>query len=308
VDSNVKRGRSRFQSVIGIVKQLETFIATEVKHRNLQASIVVVRKVNGTSQNARFLLDNQRTGTSTQGDVTLSREKINPGSILSMGKNIDIEFKQPDTNFSDASPLASLLIMQIAVATGWTYPMISADPGQGALANSLVEQGPVHQMVEAERKFFRCDLEDIFKRVISAAFRDTGYSAEFKKLGLNSSDDLWEGYDLHFRYGQVVSRDPQKDAQAANIGVLNKSMSRAEFCRRVNADPDQMRREVIEESGMKDPNGLPLYPAQLSNQMPDAQAMADSSSSNASKGQGTNQGNTPARHSDNQSVGSSQKA
>lgn len=286
-DSTEKRGISRFVSVLRLAKMLQSFTENEFIHRNLQSSIVLVRKVDGPASGARMLLDNAKTGTTQYPEGGISREKIRNGVILTTHRGVDVEFAQPKSDFSDASPLGQFMIAQIATATGWTYSMLASEGGSANHATALVQESPTLQMVYEERAFMRGEWEDIYTRVLS-------YHADKGDIeGVSSAEELWTVYEPDFRYGDVVSRDKLKDAQTINLGVMNQTISRREGARRMGADPDRMMREIEEESK------LPMFNQNFQNQNPNLGDKQASSSSNANDGGGTNQGsNDTGGHSD----------
>ena len=299
-DTTEKRGNSRFVPALTIVKKFEHFLDTEVRLRNLQASIAVVRKVQGGGTSARTFLNNQKDSNYQDGSYSVDRERFYPGTLLTHSKNVDIEFKQPNTAFSDASPLAAMMAKQIAAVMGWTYSMLTQDTGEGNLANSIVQESPVHQMVMEERNHIRPDLIRVYRAAIEAAFTDMQIASEFATLGFSEPEDFWNEYQIDFKYGTVVSRDPLKDAQTMNLAVMMGACSRAEASRALGFDPEQMARERLEEVDRPDIN--PNY----ANQNPDQSDMQASSQSNAQAG-GQNQGDGgPIQHSDNAGVGASQ--
>ena len=63
VDSNEKRGLTRFFSIIWFGRQLPEMLKNEVTHRKLQSSIVLQRKVKGSPAVVRSHLDNLKTST-----------------------------------------------------------------------------------------------------------------------------------------------------------------------------------------------------------------------------------------------------
>ena len=288
-DSSEKRGRSRFLSVYTTGRKLNAFTDNEVTHRNMQSSIVLVRKVDGPASAGRMLLDNAKTGTTDYPEGTLNREKIRRGTIATVHRGVSLEFAQPQSDFSDASPLGKFLIQHIAAATGWTYSMLAATSDDGNLAAALVQESPVLQMVNSERNFFAGEFEAIYKKVIERAIKA-------KKIeGYTDAETFWDEFEIDFRWGSVVSRDILKEAQAANIGVMAQGISRAEMSRRMQASPEQMRREVEEESKQE------FYNAGFNSQNPDGGDKQTSSSSNAAAG-GKNQGADGAvTHDDKQS-------
>lgn len=282
-DSTEKRGRSRFLSVIYTAKMLEEFVRTEVIHRRLQASIVLVRTVQGGRSAAQLLLDNAKTSTTNYPEQSIPREKIRPGNIYTNTAGVDLEFKSPDSNFDDASGLENMLVRHIATACGWTYSMLAGDPGDANFGASLVAESPVLQMIEAERNTFVPDIRTLFWNVLSASEEIT-----------QDVETIQKDYEIDIRWPNVLSRDQLKEAQAVNLGVMNGTLSVKEGSRRMDADPDQMRaeRKLEIEAG--------LVPSQLANQNPDMADKSASSQSNANQGGGTNQdqGRTPTGNDD----------
>ena len=102
-DSNEKRGRPRMLSSFEIARMLEGFTMTEATHRQMQASIVIRRRVDGGAAVAERVLNNSRTGTTASGT---SYERWGKGTILTEPKGLTTEFVQPKSDFNDASPLA----------------------------------------------------------------------------------------------------------------------------------------------------------------------------------------------------------
>jgi capsid protein len=291
VDSTEKRGISRFYPIIRWMKRLQGLVDNEVTHRTLQSSIVLVRKTMGGTSAAQGLLNNARTSTTNYSEGTISREKIRPGSILTVSQGTEIDFAHPQNAFSDASPLVKVLIIHLCAATGFTYGMVTTDSADGSFASSLTNESPVLQMVLDERKFFRDELVPIFKWVIESAI-------ENKLIEGVTKEDVWERFDPDFLYGDIVSRDAVKDSQAANLGVMMGAISKREASRRLKADPDKMQREIQEEMETSidqmmtlGVSGSPMNPT-LADKM-------DSSKSNANNGGGTNQGKgDPIQHKD----------
>lgn len=288
VDSTEKRGVTRFLSVIKWIKKLDALVSNEVTHRSLQSSIVLVRKVAGGTSAARGLLNNAQTSTTKYAEQTLSREKIRPGSILTVSNGTEIDFASPNNTFSDASPLVKVLVIYLCACTGWTYSMITTDASDGSFASSLTNESPVLQMVLDERKCFRDELIPIFKWVIESAI-------EAKEIEGVTKDNIWDDYDPEFKYGDIVSRDNLKDAQAANVAGMAGYISKAEGARRVGADPDKMKREMEDEAQ----NDVMSMVGITSNMNPNSQSKQDSSQNNASDKAGTNSGdNQPIQHKD----------
>src|SRR5205085_1897987 len=82
VDSNVKRGRCRFDGLQRRLAQIEEFADTEYMHRRMQACYVMHRKVTGGKQATNMVLDNAYAGHMAAGDVHMPAEKMRPGMVL----------------------------------------------------------------------------------------------------------------------------------------------------------------------------------------------------------------------------------
>lgn len=304
-DTTQKRGTTKFRPVLHTIDRIASFVDTEVKHRQKQASLVLHRKVaGGGSQGVNALLDNARTATFDRGSSTTNLEGIPSGGIITTNPTVDLEFLQPNSNWRDASPLAALLIKQIAIVTGWSYQMLSADGSEGNFASALVMESPVYQMVIKERAILKKDIIRIFNQVLGMVFRNEKHRKSLASLGMTSAEDVFEVFQIDVVFPQIVSRDPMKTAQAANLAFMAGGISAAEVSRRVDADPEQMARERIAE--MQERPDVNFIAAAAMN--PDQGDKSSSSQSNAKDGSGTNQGDkSNSGHSDNQGVGSSQK-
>ncbi len=242
-DSTQKRGISKFFSIRDYAKRYRAFLTNEVVHRNLQSSIVIHRKVSGSPGRVTDVMNAAKTSTTQYPEATLNREKIRPGTILTTNKNVEIEFRSPESNFSDASPLGKLLIMQIAAATGFPYYAVSADSGDANFASSLVQESPTTLMVLNERLDFGTnDIGPIIEWVILLAVR-----SKIVKWNSRSNKNIFDEYDLEVRFPSLETRDSLKEGQRINIGVMNGTLSRAEGSRQQQVSPTRMQHEIEQE-------------------------------------------------------------
>lgn len=290
-DSSQKRGISRFYPVIWFAKKLMAFLETEVDHRNLQASIVLQRKVKGGPSRASAMLDTLASGTTHHPDGDRRRERFRRGSIVTTNEATELAFTHPDSNFSDAWPLGKAIVMQIAAATGWPYYAVSADSSESNFASQLVQESPVVLMVEDEQDFFRDELMAVYLWVVESAVkagRITGYS---------DVERLLEDFIVEFEFPKLVTRDGLKWAQENNIWYMAGGISTAEVSRRAGADPDRMRTERDEEmeNGIISDRALAVQANAGSQNQDPAQKQKNQS---AATGGNQDGGKTPAGHSD----------
>ena len=240
VDSNEKRGVSRLISVTEFAKMFRQLIGNEVEHRNLQSSIVIHRKVKGGPNRVTSQLDTLKSSTTNYPEASIRREKWRRASIVTTNDSVEIDFKQPESNFSDASPLVKWLILQISASTGWPYYMIATDSADSNFAATLVQESPVNMMVEMEQDFFKEELLPIWEFVISVAIRAG------RVKGLRKPDKFFEEYEAGFKFPTIATRDRLKESQANNLLVMMNAMSPQEVARRDGLDPEQMEREIKE--------------------------------------------------------------
>lgn len=266
-DSTVKRGKSRLYGCLEALRKYRTLILNEVTLRERQSAIVMVRKVAGGSSAARSVLDAAKTATSEPVDAYSGQERYRAGTVATTTKGVEISFAHPDNNFSDAGPLFSLLDREVAKVTGFTFEQISCNSSEGNLASALTATSPTLQMLKEERQFLSVHLERYFMWLLEDA-------------------TLTDAYCIDLEFAPIETIDKLKDAQAGNIGVLANAISRKELARRLDADPEQMRAEIEEESK------LPYINTNYANQNPSMADKATSSAGNAAAG-GTNQGGSP---------------
>jgi hypothetical protein len=263
-------------------------LETEILGRKMQASMVIQRKVAGGPNQVRGISDGARTGSTSYASGSVGREKIRPGSIITTSPAVEIEFLTPDMNYSDASPLARQVVLQLVSATGWPEYMLAGDASQGNLASSLVQEGPVVKMVKSEQAFFAEEFEYLFDWFAEHAI-EQGYIQ-----GFASVDELREKYRIMWGFPNPVTRDDLKQRQADNLGLMNGSLSLHQAIRNSGLKPAKVFRERKKEA-----DELPTVGNGLAAMNPTQADKQASSAGNAQDGSGTNQGGDPVvQHDD----------
>lgn len=291
------RGNSRFLSMVKAARQFQAMIDTELAGRKLQASCVLHRKVAGGSNAVRGVVDNAKTSTTSYPNQSMPREKVRAGTIVTTSPQVELEFKTPDMNFSDATPLMRYILLQISVATGWPEYMITGDASNGNLASALVQEGPTVKMIEREQEFFECEFDQLLSWIIEKAI------AEGELEGFSTADEFWDEYDVDWCFPNPITRDQLKQAQADNIGTMNGSCSPQQAARNQGYKPRKVQREI--RQAMEEMPALMMGNAA---QNPGAVDKAGSSAGNAAAG-GTNQGGSnPISHKDNTGASADKQA
>lgn len=281
-DLDEKRGNSRFLACVKPARQILSMLETELLGRKIQASMVVQKKVAGGPGNVRALSDASKSSTTNYSPGSVGREKIRPGSIITTSPSVEIEFLTPDTNFSDASPLARQILLQVVAATGWPEYMITGDASQGNLSSTLSQEGPVVKMVEDEQAFFAQEEEYIFDWWLEHAIK---YG---EVAGVNSVDEFHEKYKLIWTFPNPVTRDDLKQSQSDNLGLMNGSLSRHQAIRNRGMKPAKILREIKMEM-----EELPAMGNGLAAMNPTTSDKSASVQANAQDGSGANQGGDP---------------
>ena len=293
-DSDEKRGNSRFLACVKPARQILSMLETEITGRKIQSSMVIQRKVSGGPNNVRGLADAAKTSTTNYTGGAVAREKIRPGSIITTSPSVEIEFLTPDMNFSDASPLARQILLQVVAATGWPEYMVTGDASQGNLSSTLSQEGPVVKMVEDEQQFFADEFEDLFDWFFERAI-DAGQVG-----GYSSVDEFRQKFRLVWTFPNPVTRDDLKQSQADNLGLMNGSLSRHQAIRNRGLKPARVLREIEKEM-----EELPAMGNGLAAMNPNMADKSASSQANAQDGSGANQGGDPViQHDDNSGAGS----
>lgn len=264
-DSTEKRGRSRLLACLDALYKHRNMMINEVTLRQSQSAIVMVRKVHTGQSGMNRILDAAKATSSVPADQYAGQERNRAGTVVNTTKGVEIDFAHPDNNFSDAGPLLSCLLREVAQATGFTYEQVSCDTSQGNLASALVAESPVVQMINEEREFLATNLEKLW-----------GWLLEDESVNYNN-------YEVQMVFPNVETEDRLKRAQSLNLAYMAKAVSSQEISRQFELDPIKMQQEIAAEFAE------PAFQNSASKQNPTTDAKQTSSSGNAFAG-GTNQG------------------
>jgi capsid protein len=234
VDSNEPRGTSMLAPVLDSLAAFESWLDTELQARQLQSSIVLWRRVQGSPGQATALADQASSARpATWGS---RQERYQPGSIVTTSQGTDLQFLQPNTHFSDAVPLGRLLLLGVAAGAGLPEFMLAADASNSNYASTMVAEGPAVKLFESEQQFFAERLERLWWWVIEQAMA----TGQLPQRAAHRFEPQWT-------FPQLVNRDRsaerRTDAALVSAGIL----SRAEVARRENVDPLAMQAELDNE-------------------------------------------------------------
>ncbi|MCH7688408.1 MAG: phage portal protein [Planctomycetes bacterium] len=243
VDSNQKRGLTIFTPVLSMLSSFDEWLDIELQARKLQASIVLWRKVQGSPSQVASIADAAQTSTVNDPLGTARKERYRPGSILTTSQATELEFLQPNTNFSDAVPLGRLLLLSTAAGAGVPEFMLTSDASNANFASTMVAEGPAVKLFESEQYFFTREFSALWRWVMSEAVR--------QRL---LPEDFFERMTLSWSFPQLINRDRPREKFADVQLVKQKVLSRAEVARRDNADPILMQKEIEQETAQSGNN------------------------------------------------------
>ncbi|MBB01912.1 MAG: hypothetical protein CMJ47_04630 [Planctomyces sp.] len=232
VDSNEKRGRSFFQSILKPLETFQQWQDTELRARKLQSSIVLWRRVQGGPSQALAAAE----GAAESGVGNSRQERIRPGTILTTSTGTDIKYLQPDTNFGDAVPLGRMILLGIAAGAGIPEFMLTSDAANGNYASTMVAEGPAVKLFQSEQAFFARAFARLWRRLM----------AEAVAVNVVSEADI-AAVELRWSFPQLVSRDRPREREADVRLIETGVLSRAEVQRREQLDPRAMQAEVTAE-------------------------------------------------------------
>jgi capsid protein len=237
VDSNQKRGVTIFTSILDSLTSFHRWFDTELTARKLQSSIVLWRKVagGGASSAASFASDSALEDL--RDPAALPPSRLQPGSVLTTGNSTDIQFVQPDTNYSDAVPLGRLLLLSTAAGCGLPEFMLTSDASNANYASTMIAEGPAVKMFQAQQHFFADEFTRLWRWVMANAISSGRMPAEF-----------FDWITAEWCFPELVNRDRPRERHVDTRMVSASILSRAEVARREGLDPDVMRREIAAEN------------------------------------------------------------
>lgn len=227
-DSNTKRGDSLFTAIAHTLDCYSEWTHTELHARKLQASIVLWRKVQGSPSQVAALADALKKDDKTYVGVpneTVRQENFRPGGIITTNHATELEFLQPRTNIRDAVPLGRMLLLATAAGVSLPEFMLTSDASNANYSSTMIAEGPAVKVFSGWQEFFGLHLTRLWRMV----------------MGRRSTRPTWQ-------YPELVNRDRHQEREADAQLVDRRVISRAEAARRDRADPDEMRREIEEES------------------------------------------------------------
>lgn len=169
VDDNVKRGRTELESVMKWLTNKANFLEARTITNILRNQYVMVRK--GAMPGAmKANADNELKSTKTSGAQN-KRKVPKGGSVITIGKDSDVEFINPNMGSGDASlddRMISLFISAGVVLPEW---LVTGDASNNNMASLRQATLTAQKRIQAEQLFFSEELEEMYIRVMQNAIK-----------------------------------------------------------------------------------------------------------------------------------------
>ncbi len=238
VDSNVKRGRSYLEPVLRDLEDLAQFRRYRTTLNKARTAVVMVRKVAGAGSQGRRLsaqagMEPQRA-PGIPGTTGRSLKPPKAGTVYTIDKESEVEFKSPNLGASEAAHDGRMLTLAIAAGVGLPEFVLSADASNNNFASVKQATLTLIKLTEDMHAFFGEEFCEIFDRVIAQA-----------KLQGRLRQDLDVSCDFEFPAFDI--RDLSQDAHTFAIlraeGVVSKASMAARFGYDYEEEIKKMKRE-----------------------------------------------------------------
>ena len=243
------RGISDLAKVATHIRELEEYLKAENMAAYMAAcySIFIIKANYGVGVGAR------QTDDSLMDIEGKPVEKVRPGMIIRLAQGEDIKAANPGRSATTATDMTSLYTRLIGAGVGLSYEMISRDFNQSSY--SAARQGNLE-----DRKTFQPAqnwLITHFCEPVYRAFLDSVYLS-----GALSVPNFGERKDEYTRAEWIApgwqSIDPEKEMQAAILGMKNGTTTLSQQCAESGTDWRDQLAQMAKEKETAEALGLTL--------------------------------------------------
>jgi len=217
VDLNVKRGRSTLEPVLKDLAEFADIRHIRAVENRFRATVVMVRKSSNVANQAAAL----NTQRATSGRTGKGLKSPKPGTQITVDKESDIEFKNPNLGAQDASHDMRLMGTAISAGVGMPEFIVTSDASNNNRASLREASLQMIKNVERMQKYYRNAFCDIFNRVIAFGIASGHLNEKFSEIKCD------------FKFPTFDIRDMFEDARAFQIlwtmGLLSSSSIATHF-------------------------------------------------------------------------------
>lgn len=233
--------RSDFPRGIPLICSIEEDLAEYkdwTKARNLLAiirsSVGLVKTIKNATK--AEIMANAAKGVTGITNDNVSKQKLRPGSIYTVGQNVSLEFLEPKTNAQDSMYDGKRQLENIAASLGQPYYMVSGDSNTQKYAGAMTAEAPALQEFESVQTQTAMHLSEILYRL---------------SILLGFQEDRLD--TLKFNVIGVVlrSREELQHAQAMEVKLTNGVISREIWCQEEGLNYDDVKLQIdLENAGI----------------------------------------------------------
>lgn len=262
VDSDVKRGRSRLEVISTELAMYPDWMKDRMKLQKIRAVMAIIRKVQGSTVQARNIANQNATTRSKSLDGN-SYFRVPEGvSIVTTKPGTDYEFKTPNLQAGDAQNDGYALLNMISAGPGFPNWMVSSDPSNSNYASTMVSEAPGVKELQDAQEFFQYVFEEIYEKVMTYALSQN-LIPEYEMVEVKEKDENGEMVTRMERvkieltpqvvFPELVHRDIYNETKAYDLQMNRGVMSKHTYASRLDLDYDE-EKEMIEQEEEEEPD------------------------------------------------------
>lgn len=237
VDESEQRGIPVIAGALESIVETNSFVKIRRKFHKLRASVVMVRKMSGSIEDIRTSVLAGKT-TNLGGSRVNLEKSPEGGSVVTMNKDSDLDFKSPNLEAKDAVNDYEMFRAPVSMALGMSDLQVFGMVGQANHASlSLAEQTAVRAFEMEQLVELHDEIYEIINKLKDFLLD------EYKG---NKEDVEWE-----ITFPNVHNYDKKANAERGSILVEKGRglMSKTTFIREDGRDPDEEFILMEKESG-----------------------------------------------------------
>ena len=151
VDSNVKRGRCKCEPIMEELAMYKGWMRDRMKLNKLRSMVGIVRKVTGSPTQVQNIANQNQTTKRIAPDNSSYMRSPEGISMVTVGKNVDWDFKTPNLQAADVQNDGRALLLEISAGVGLPEYMVTSDASNSNYASTMVAEAPgVQEFVDAQ--------------------------------------------------------------------------------------------------------------------------------------------------------------
>ena len=233
VDAEIKRGETILLPAFWVLPHLKNIMLNRQMLHEIRTALAVVQTVKGGPSAVQAEQAAQRKRSGDTGDTSRTRA-WKPGTVIYGPPGVEIEFKNPNLQASDAYSDIRLFVLAICAGTELAEFMVSADASNANYASTLVSEGPAVRAIQDWQDFFDSPIEHEVRWVLS------------QLAGVS----VWDLRDLPIdnQWPPIVHREILDETKAISLqradGLVSTETARARLGYQHQEEEERLRNEM----------------------------------------------------------------